>query len=115
MEAFRETCREVIGGESAQTILQLGSPSGYGPLRRYLFENAQAEGTARPSDGVMITSGCQQGFDLLLRTLIKSGESVIVEDPVIPGLKNAVLRAGARLIGVPVGPDGIDLSTWNAR
>lgn len=109
MEAFRETCREVIGGDEAQTILQLGSPSGYGPLRRYLFENAQVEGTARSSDGILITSGCQQGFDLLQRTLITSGETVIVEDPVIPGLKNAVLRAGARLIGVPVGPNGIDL------
>jgi 2-aminoadipate transaminase len=106
---FRVTCTEVIQSEDAQTILQLGSPSGYGPLRRYLLEKAMIEGTARESDDILITSGCQQAYDLLQRILVQDGETVVLEDPMIPGLRNVFQRAGARLIGVPVGSDGIDL------
>jgi len=34
---------------------------------------------------------------------------VAVEEPVYPGLKNLFLEAGAELVGVPTGADGIDL------
>src|SRR5258708_14972898 len=44
IEEFRSTCAEVIQSTEAQTILQLGSPSGYPPLRRYLLDLARAEG-----------------------------------------------------------------------
>lgn len=109
LDEFRSTCSEVIASDDAQTILQLGSPAGYGPLRRYLLEESRAEGIARESDDILITSGCQQAFDLLQRTLAANGETVVLEDPVYPGLKNVFQRAGARPLGVPVGPDGLDL------
>ena len=108
LEEFRKTCAEVIASDEAASILQLGSPSGYAPLRRYLLEQARAEGTARDSDDILITSGCQQAFDLLQRTM-GEGSKVLIEDPVYLGVRSVFERAGARLIGVPVGPDGIDL------
>jgi 2-aminoadipate transaminase len=111
LEEFRETCAEVISSPDAQTILQLGSPSGYPPLRRYLLELARTEGIARDSDDILITSGCQQAFDLLQRTLVRNGETVLLEDPVYLGQKNAFERGGARLAGVPVGANGIDLES----
>jgi 2-aminoadipate transaminase len=111
LEEFRATCAEVIASADAQTILQLGSPSGYPPLRRYLLELARTEGVARESDDILITSGCQQAFDLLQRTLVRKGETVLLEDPVYLGLRNAFERGGARLIGVPVGANGIDLES----
>jgi 2-aminoadipate transaminase len=110
LQEFRATCTEVIQSEEAQAILQLGSPSGYSPLRHYLLDRTRAEGVARPSDDILITSGCQQAFDLLQRTLVSNGETVLLEDPVYVGLRNAFQRGGARLVGIPVGPDGIDLS-----
>ncbi|MDQ2944971.1 MAG: PLP-dependent aminotransferase family protein [Acidobacteriota bacterium] len=109
LEEFRATCREVIESDEATAILQLGSPAGYSPLRRYLLEKARLEGTARASDDILITSGCQQAFDLLQRILIANGETVLLEDPVYAGVRNAFQRGGARLVGIPVGPDGIEL------
>jgi 2-aminoadipate transaminase len=106
---FRATCNEVIQSEDAQTILQLGSPSGYGPLRRYLLDQALKEGTAGDDDDILITSGCQQAYDLLQRVLVPNGETALIEDPVIPGLRNVFQRTGGRLVGIPVGPTGIDL------
>jgi len=108
LEEFRKSCAEVIASPDAASILQLGSPSGYPPLRRYLLEQARAEGVARESDDILITSGCQQAFDLLQRT-VDPGSTVLIEDPVYLGVRSVFERAGARLIGVPVGRDGIDL------
>jgi len=108
VEAFRASCAEVIQSPEALSILQLGSPAGYAPLRRYLLERGREEGTVRDGDDILITSGCQQGFDLLQRVLVGHGESVLLEDPVYPGLVSVFGRANARVIGVPVGMNGID-------
>ena len=110
LDEFRKSCAEVIASDDAASILQLGTPAGYAPLRRYLLEEARAEGTARDSDDILITSGCQQAFDLLQRT-IGQGATVLIEDPVYLGVRSVFERAGARLIGVPVGRDGLDLES----
>ncbi len=110
LDDFRATCSEVIASEHASEILQLGSPGGYAPLRRYLFHEAHAHYIANHGDDLMVTSGAQQALDLLQRVLISPGDTVLLEDPVYPGLRNVFVRAGARLVGVPVGPDGIELA-----
>jgi 2-aminoadipate transaminase len=110
LEEFRKSCAEVIASDDAAAILQLGSPAGYAPLRRYLLEEARAEGTAGESDDILITSGCQQAFDLVQRT-IGAGATVAIEDPVYLGVRSVFERAGARLVGVPVGRDGVDLGS----
>jgi 2-aminoadipate transaminase len=110
VEEFRAACSEVIRSGDVLDILQLGPPSGYAPLRRHLLRNAREEGSATETDDVLITSGCQQAFDLLQRTFVANGETVLIEDPVYPGLKNVFQRAGARVIGIPVAEDGLDLA-----
>jgi 2-aminoadipate transaminase len=104
---FRETCTEVIMGPAAASILQLGSPIGYGPLREYLLEEARRNGVATAADDIAITSGCQQAIDLIQRTTVSAGDTVLIEDPVYPGLRNAFAAAGVRTIGVAVEPSGI--------
>ncbi|MBI5283396.1 MAG: PLP-dependent aminotransferase family protein [Candidatus Solibacter usitatus] len=102
MDEFRASCTEVIEGGEAVKILQLGSPLGYAPLRRYLLAGAS------PESDVLVSSGCQQAFDLLQRLFTQPGDTVLVEDPIYPGLRNVFARAGVRTVGVPVGPDGLD-------
>jgi 2-aminoadipate transaminase len=109
LDEFRTTCREVIGSAEAAQILQLGPAGGYGPLRRYLLEESRKRGAAGENDDILITSGCQQAFDLLQRVLASHGETVLLEDPVYPGLRNVFLRGGARVVGVPVGDHGVDV------
>lgn len=106
---FQATVREVTSGAEAGTILQLGSPAGYAPLREHLLEAARREGTAAGDDEVLITSGCQQALDLIERVLAGRGETVVIEDPVYHGQKNVFLRGNTRLVGVPVTRDGIDM------
>ncbi|HUQ92059.1 MAG TPA: PLP-dependent aminotransferase family protein [Bryobacteraceae bacterium] len=109
LEEFRITCDEVIGGDHAGAILQLGSPAGYQPLRHYLLEEARREGVARANDEIAITSGCQQALDLIQRVLLMPGDTVALEDPIYPGLRSVFASGGARLLGVPTGSQGLDL------
>src|SRR5579863_9269593 len=111
LDEFRVTCREVIDSDDAAQILQLGPASGYGPLRRHLLDEARKQGAAGADDDILVTSGCQQAFDLIQRVLAAHGETVLIEDPVYPGLRNAFLRGGARVIGMPVGREGVDIDT----
>jgi 2-aminoadipate transaminase len=114
VEEFRESCAEVLESRNLKTLMQLGSPGGYEPLRRYLLDRALKNGTARESDDILITNGCQQAFDLLRRALVRNGEKVALEEPVYPGLKNLFLESGAQLIGVSTNTEGIDLYSLQA-
>jgi 2-aminoadipate transaminase len=106
IDQFRACCNEVLGSSEMRSLMQLGSPAGYEPLRQYLL---QSSSVARDTDDILITNGCQQAVDLLRRALVKPGAKVAVEEPVYPGLKNLFLEAGAELIGIEVGPGGADL------
>ena len=110
LDDFRSCTAEVMAGAGLRSILQLGSPSGYEPLRTRLIENARAEGTLKPGDDVVVTNGCQQALDLLARVLLRPGDAVAIEDPVYPGLRNLLAQCGARLVGVPAGASGMDIA-----
>lgn len=107
---FRASCAAVLERQDLGDILQLGSPGGYEPLRRYLLNEARSEGLAGPGDDVLITNGCQQALDLIGRVLLRAGDSVAVEDPIYTGLKNLLGGMGAGLLGIPVGADGLDVA-----
>jgi 2-aminoadipate transaminase len=114
LAAFRRLTKEVIDGADAGQILQLGSPHGYAPLRRYLLAQAVAAGIARASDDLIITNGCQQALDLLARLFFGeqrgSASGVAMEDPVYHGLVRIFSRAGADVVGIPVDAGGLDPS-----
>jgi 2-aminoadipate transaminase len=108
LDDFRASCEAVLARPDLDSILQLGSPSGYEPLRRHLMDEARRQLLARPGDDLLITNGCQQALDLIGRVLLHPGDTVAVEDPIYPGLKNLLTGMGAQLVGVPVGAEGMD-------
>jgi 2-aminoadipate transaminase len=110
LDEFRAACQAVLERDDLAEILQLGSPSGYEPLRAHLLDKARRQGLASDADDLIITNGCQQALDLIGRVLLTAGDRVAIEDPVYAGLKNLLAGMGAQLVGVPVGPDGIDLA-----
>lgn len=109
LDDFRASCKAVLDRDDLGGILQLGSPSGYEPLRKRLLESAREQQIAGPSDDLIITNGCQQALDLIGRVLVRPGDAVAVEEPIYPGLRNLLTAMGARLVGIPVGPDGVDV------
>ena len=109
LASFRRLSRAVIEGEDAAEILQLGSPYGYTPLRRYLLEKARADGIGRAGDDILITNGCQQALDLVARRFATANTKVICEDPVYHGVLRVFARSGCQLLPVQVSSNGLDL------
>ncbi|MGI8990588.1 MAG: PLP-dependent aminotransferase family protein [Bryobacteraceae bacterium] len=108
LDDFRKSAQEVMDAPDFASVLQLGSPGGYEPLRQFLLAEARREGTAGPEDDLLIANGCQQALDLIRTVLTGPGDRVALEDPVFPGLRNLFMQAGAALSGVTVGRDGLE-------
>jgi DNA-binding transcriptional MocR family regulator len=83
-------------------------PHGLPELRAAIADHL-AERLGLPADPsqVIVTTGAQQAIDLLIRSEVRPGQPVAVEDPTFPGALDALHRAGARVIGMPAG-DGLD-------
>jgi GntR family transcriptional regulator/MocR family aminotransferase len=61
----------------------------------------------RPEDA-LVTSGAQQAFDILARTLVTSGKTVVaIEDPGYPPMRVAFAAAGARIVPVGIDDEGL--------
>lgn len=95
-------------------ILQYGSSDGYPPLKTYLQARARKDGIPLEADELLITNGCQQSLDLVRHSLVAPGDVVVCENPTYPGLWNIFDSSDVRLIGAPVGPEGLDLDFLSA-
>lgn len=72
------------------------------------------ERVAKENDGVLITSGSQQILDFAAKCLCDEGDVVAVENPAFLGAFNAFRSSGARLAGVPMEDDGVNLAALEA-
>jgi len=108
VEALQHAAQRELS-EHGRAILALGAAEGYPPLRDSLISRMRAAGVARDGDEVLVTSGCQQGLDLVAKILVRPGERVLIEDPVYPGARDLFLAAGAEVSGARVGPEGISV------
>lgn len=106
---FRRLSKQVVDGPEAAGILQLGSPHGYPPLRRFLLDQAAGRGVARPGDDLIVTNGCQQALDLIARLFASGNAIVAVEDPVYHGLLRVFTRTGAKIAPIPVDAGGMNV------
>jgi len=92
--------------------LQYGATRGYRPLIEHLLAHTlSARGISSRFEDVIITSGSQQGLDLIGRVLIDPGDSVIVELPTYSGAIAAFHNLQASLVGVPQDAEGIEIAS----
>jgi 2-aminoadipate transaminase len=90
--------------------LQYGPTGGHGPLREWI---AQAHGVGM--EAVIVTHGAQQALDLVARTLVAPGDSVVLADPAYVGAVQVLRAAGAELVPVPADGEGLDVATLAAH
>ena len=91
-------------------LLAGGETLGYRPLREAVAEYLNtSRGVKCSADQVLIVSGAQEGLDRTARLLLNPGDPAWMEEPGYPGAA-AVLRAiGAKICGVSVDAEGLDL------
>lgn len=88
VEAMRVACEKVLR-ETAREALQYASSEGYGPLREWVAIHLRGQGLHVEADQVLITTGSQQGLDLVAKVMVDSGAPVAVETPTYLGALQA--------------------------
>ena len=89
-------------------VLQYGATDGYAPLKDYIAKwMAPRMGRETKQDEMLITTGSQEGMDLLCSVLINDGDTIITEGPTYPGALHAMRNRGARFISVPCDKEGL--------
>lgn len=56
-----------------------------------------------------VVDGAMDAMDLVVRTTLRFGDRVVVEDPGFPPLVDLLESVGAQLVGVPLDEDGLEL------
>lgn len=110
---LREIANELLTGSDG-TVLQYGPTRGYRPLLEAILEVLQARHITTSLDELIVTSGSQQGLDLVARVLVTPGDVVLVELPAYTGAISAFKNAQAELVGVTQDEDGINLEDLDA-
>jgi 2-aminoadipate transaminase len=87
--------------------LQYGATEGYNPLREQLAAFMGSKAVTVSPDGMIITTGSQQGLDLLGKTMINPGDKVIVEGPTFLATIQCFRLYGANIISAPVDAHGV--------
>jgi GntR family transcriptional regulator/MocR family aminotransferase len=109
-----QTWRRLVAHELRSTTIQsgqYGDPAGHAGLRaaiaRYIGVSRSVNASA---EDLVITYGAQQAVDLIARVLLEPGNSVAVEEPGYPPVRALLRSHSARVVGVPVDCEGIDVS-----
>ena len=104
-EAFREISNQ-IAAESAQA-LQYGPTAGLEGIKDVIVDVMAAEGTRANQEDVFITTGAQQGLDLVAKVFLDEGDAVLCEGPTYAGALNAFAAYRPRIIHVPMDRAGM--------
>src|SRR5258708_9159078 len=85
-------------------------PVGYAPLRQAIAGYlAIARGIRCSTAQIFVTAGYQGALGLITRTLLASGDAVWFENPGYFRAREALAKAGATIVPVPVDRDGLDI------
>ncbi len=106
VEKVKEVVDHTLDSDGA-AILQYGTSEGYGPLRMAVAERYVKRGFDITDENVLITSGSQQGIDLVSKILLDKGNAVLVEDPTFLTALQAFSLFQARYLTVPVDGEGM--------
>lgn len=86
-----------------------GHPYGFAPLRERIAAQLDRQGLPVEMANVLLTQGATQALDLIVRTLLRPGDTVLVEDPGYCNLLQILKLAGLTVHGVPRTPAGLDI------
>ncbi len=106
VSAFSAACEKVLR-EDGHAALQYAASEGYGPLREMV---ASALPWKVDPAQVLMTTGSQQGLDLIAKVLIDEGSRVLVETPTYLGALQAFTPMEPEIVSVASDDEGVDIA-----
>lgn len=114
VEALKEAAN-VVFDTAGKDALQYTNSEGYISLREWIAERYRTQqGLNVPIDNILITTGSQQGLDLLGKTLINQGDHIVIEEPGYLGAIQAFSLYRPAWNPVPVSDEGMDVDGFSA-
>ncbi|MEY4344673.1 MAG: hypothetical protein RL032_505 [Pseudomonadota bacterium] len=117
---FEAACAKVLKDDPAGA-LQYAASEGYGPLRELVAQQLGAQSAAAgvpwavdPAQ-ILITTGSQQGLDLVAKILIDKGSKVLVESPTYLGAVMAFAPMEPNVVSVGNDEHGVDIADLAAK
>ena len=107
--AIREISRTDTGG-----LFNYSTPLGLPALREQLLKRLTQIRVATSLDRILTTQGASHAQDLLIRTLLKAGDTVVVETPGYGNLYRQLAHHGVTLLEVPRTRGGPDILALEA-
>ncbi len=110
VDAFAAACATVLKTDG-RAALQYAASEGYRPLCEWVAQ--QLPWDVSP-DQVLITTGSQQGLDLVAKVLIDAGSKILVETPTYLGALQAFMPMEPHVVSVDSDDEGVlpgDLQT----
>src|SRR4051794_39218968 len=99
-----------VFAEEGGAALSYLTAEGLYDLREQLAKAGRERGFATEPSEIIVTSGARQAIDLVMRTLLEPGDVAVVETPTFAGILSSLRATRARVIGVPVDADGLDVA-----
>lgn len=103
---FAAACAKVLR-DDASAALQYAASEGYGPLRDMVA--ASLPWPVDPAQ-VLITTGSQQGLDLVAKVMIDQGSRILVETPTYLGALQAFAPMEPQVQSVASDDEGVDIA-----
>ena len=103
-------CAVAVLAEHGDVVLQYGPSRGFPALRTLI-----AQQTGVDAGQIIVGQGSLQLLDLCARALVEPGAVAYVEEPSYDRTLTVLRRAGARVVGFPLGEDGPDVGAVEAR
>lgn len=106
------TASERVLRTDGQAALQYAASEGYAPLREHVA--ASLPWPVDPAQ-VLITTGSQQGLDLVAKVLVDEGSRILVETPTYLGALQAFTPMEPTVVGVASDDQGVDVDDLHAK
>ena len=108
-ESIRRGLRQLARGAEANLVSH-DQPLGFPPLRAQIARRLAEKGVEAGADQVVLVDSATQALDLLCRFLLEPGDTVLVDDPCYFNYHGLLRAQRARVVGVPMTPNGPDLA-----
>ncbi len=114
IDAMREASERVLRNDG-KAALQYAASEGYAPLREWVAQDLLKQGMKISPDQVLITTGSQQGLDLVAKILIDAGSRILVETPTYLGALQAFTPMEPVAVSVNSDDHGVDPADLRAK
>ena len=114
VEDIKEIVQKVLNENSARA-LQYSSTEGLPDLRKCILDFLAKDNISGELDNIIISSGSQQGLDLVGKAFLSPGDIAIVELPSYLAALNAFRSYGGVLVGIPMDEDGMKMDVLEEK